>query len=210
MYTCDEQTDLEQFLKKIAEQKKSDGLRPHNFSQRLEFFKNLAKRTLKKSGLIDQPHYYTKSEPDKLRIGHIPINKLENIKISYNALEPYVRAKGFEADSPEDYAARILDTISLIEKGKDPEKMLDDAFHLGELVTRAYVDGFISKRSCEPGKRSGISRQGMKAPFHKNIVNAAKSLLNEGYHRREISSLLSKRFGVTSRQIGNILKKNEI
>jgi len=210
MYIRDGPTDAEQFFKKMTDQIKVARFPPYNFSQRLDFFKNLSKRILKKNGLLDQPHYYTKSEPDKLRIGHPPIEELGTIQIYYEALESYVRAQGFEADSPEDYAARVLDTISLIENGKDPEKMLDDAFHLGELVTRAYVDGFISKRSSRSGKRSGIARQGMKTSFHKNIVNAAKSLLNGGCHRRDISPRLSNRFGLTARQIRNILKKNGI
>jgi len=210
VYISDETSDGKQFFKMMTDQIKAAGFPPYNFRQRLEFFKDGAKRILKKSDLLDHPHYYTKSEPDKMKIGRPSLEEVGNIKASHDSLESYVRAQGFEVDSPEDYAARVLDTINLIESGKDQEKLLDDAFHLGELVTRAYIDGFISKRSSRYGKRSGISRQAMKASFHKKIVDAAKSLLDNGWRRRAISDRLSERFDLTARQIRNILKKNGI
>ncbi len=156
VYISNGPTDAEQFFKKIADQIKVAGFPPYNFSQRLEFFKNLAKRILKKNGLIDQPHYCTKSEPDKLRIGHPPIEELGNIQTAYDALEPYVRAQGFEADSKEDLSARILDTIYSIQNGKDQEKILDDAFHLGRLVTLFHAYGMLSQRGKDARENKAL------------------------------------------------------
>jgi hypothetical protein len=154
-YTPEGPEDNDEFSQIIIRTFKLINSAPSNFDERLSFYKDLASKILKAKKLpIVSKFHFKKKNRGKLIPGNFSVEEIEYLSGPYKEISPYVLEKKFKQDSPEHFAARILDTIFYIEKEQDVKKMLDYAFHLGHLVTFAYVYGIDLELASKGGALS--------------------------------------------------------
>jgi hypothetical protein len=149
-YTPEGPADNEEFSQVLIKTFKTIGSSPSNFDERLNFYKDLAIRILNGKNLPIVSKFDFKKNTDKLIQENFSVEEIKYLYGPYKEIAPFVLEKGFAQDSPEHFAARILDTIFIIETEQNVGKKLDEAFHLGYLVTMAYVYG-IDLESCSKG-----------------------------------------------------------
>lgn len=111
------------------------------------------------------------------------------------------------------YAWLLRDYIEMKDYNQQAllEMMLLIASAIRAELFEPAIQGILAQQSLElGGEAAGQIRSKAAASRHKLILHQARNLLKEGKAKHDISSILAKRFELSSRQIRSILQKGGI
>lgn len=178
-----------------------------SFTDRLIAIKHACARILEAQGLPSAPRVSYTTDPKAWQL--VP-TKPPAPPFWVGPLKDYIATvRGFERDSPEDLAARILTAANRMES--NPQFAPRFAFEIGQMWTLLRVYAIDSAGARRGGKRTG-GRQSAKAREREQLIlrEASKmTAVNRGLQRADVARILAERGFGGAEAIRKILRRKK-